>query len=70
MVQPGVQGNTIPASQFGAIVQQPQLAVDPALAQVVESVRARIELEELEELHLRQMSRARARYELSQLLKK
>eukprot|EP00965_Chrysotila_dentata_P035901 1194531-Pleurochrysis_carterae.AAC.2 len=70
MAQPGMLGNTTLASQYGAVVQQPQFAVDPAFAHVVESVRARIELEELKELHRRQMSRARVRYELVQLLKK
>eukprot|EP00965_Chrysotila_dentata_P170702 5635200-Pleurochrysis_carterae.AAC.1 len=43
-------------AQFGATASQPLLAFDPAFGQVVESVRARIELEELEELHRRQIS--------------
>eukprot|EP00965_Chrysotila_dentata_P144367 4769057-Pleurochrysis_carterae.AAC.4 len=41
------------AAQLGVTASQPQLAFDPAFGQVAESERARIELEELEELHRR-----------------
>eukprot|EP00965_Chrysotila_dentata_P067422 2231220-Pleurochrysis_carterae.AAC.1 len=60
------------ATHIGATAHQPQaqFAFDPAFAQFAEAVRARIELEELKELHRPQMARARVRYELSQLLKK
>eukprot|EP00965_Chrysotila_dentata_P142030 4694926-Pleurochrysis_carterae.AAC.1 len=51
----------------GSYFYQPP--VSPAFAQHLEAVRARIELEELEELYHPQMSRARVRFEVSCIMK-